>query len=108
MRVIWRELLKVQVESETAYGLSDNVVLLGQYLWGTLQTHRVMDNFLRVQFRQHIEVAPHITFYLFEHWSPRVEVVVLNQKLEFQAKTIIQMEKTCKELRLIVYLMNDK
>ena len=33
----------IWVESETAYGLWDNVVIVGQYLWGTIQSHRVMD-----------------------------------------------------------------
>ena len=28
-RIIWRELQKVRVESETAYGLAENVVMVG-------------------------------------------------------------------------------
>ena len=75
MRVIWRELSKVQVESETAYGSEDKVVMVGKHLWGTLKVHRVMDNFIRSQFRQYPEVALHITLYLFEQWGSRVEVV---------------------------------
>ena len=58
IRVIWRELKKVQFELETAYGSEDKVVMVGQYLWGTLQAHKVMDKFLRKQFRHHPEVAP--------------------------------------------------
>ena len=53
MRFIWRELRKVQVESETAYGSAYNVVMVGRYLWCNLQAHRFMDDFLRDQFRQH-------------------------------------------------------
>ena len=108
MKVIWRELRKVRVDSETVYDSEDNVVMVGQYLWENLQAYRVVDDLLRSQFRQHPEVAPHITLYLFNHWSPRVEVVYLKHKVQFQPKTIIQMEKTCKELRLIVYSMNNK
>ena len=48
------------MDSETAYGLKDNVVMVGQYLWVTLLSHRVMDDFLRYQFQQHAEVVPHI------------------------------------------------
>ena len=59
------------------YGSVDNMVMVGQYLWGTLQEHRVMDDFLRDQFRQHLEVAPNITLYLFEHRDPRVEAEAL-------------------------------
>ena len=99
VRVIWRELRKLQVELETAYGSGDNLVMVGQYLMGTLQAHRVTDEFLRAQFQQHPEMAPHITPYLFEHRSPRLEVAALKQKVESQANTISLMEKTCKELR---------
>ena len=77
VRVIWRELRKVRVEAETAYGSENPTEMVGQYLWGTLQTHRVMDDFLRTQFCQHPEVDPHITLSLFEHISPLVEVSVL-------------------------------
>ena len=98
-RVICRELRKVQVDSETAYGSAENVMMVGQYLRGTLQVLRVMDDFLISQFQQHPEVVPHINLYFFEHWDLRVEVVALKQRLDFQAKTIRQTEKTCKELR---------
>ena len=83
MRVIWRELRKVRVEPETAYGSADNVVMVGQYIWGTLQAHMVMDDLLRSQFRQHPEVEPQFTIYLFEYRAPRVEVAALNKKVEF-------------------------
>ena len=67
-----------------------------------------MENLLGSQLRQHLEVAPHITLYLFKHRALRVEVVSLKQKVEVQAKNINQMEKTCKELRSRVYLLTDK
>ena len=86
--------MKVQVESEKVYGSGDNVVMVGQYLWGTLQSHRVMGDFLRDQLQQHAEVAPYIILYLFEHQYPRVEVAALKQKVDFQSNSIIQMEKT--------------
>ena len=47
MRVIWREFRKEKVDSETVYVSGDNVVMTGQYLWGTLQEHRVMGDLLR-------------------------------------------------------------
>ena len=53
------------------------MVMVGQYLWGTFLSNRVVDDFFRSQFRQHPEVAPHITLYLFEHQAPRVEVAAL-------------------------------
>ena len=46
MRVIWIELMRVRVESEPSYVSEDKVVILGKYLWGALQDHRVMDDLL--------------------------------------------------------------
>ena len=80
--VIWRELRKIRADSETAYVLAYNVVMVGQYLWVTLQAHRIMYNFLKSQFRQHPEVVPHINLYLFEERVSIVEVVALNKKVE--------------------------
>ena len=108
MRVILRDFRKVPGDSETAYGSADNVVVVGQYLWGTLQAHRIMDDFLRAKFRQHHEVAPHITLHCFEHRSPRVEAVTLNQKVEVQYRMISHMEKFCKKLRPRVDLPTNK
>ena len=72
VRVIWMELRKFRVEADTAC-VSDNLSeVVGKYLWGNLQVHRVMDDFLQTQFLQHPEVAPQITIYLFEHRCPRV------------------------------------
>ena len=56
MRVIWIELMKVRVESEPSYVSEDKVVTLGKYLWGALQDHIVMYEFLLAQFRQQPEV----------------------------------------------------
>ena len=107
-RVIWREFRKVRMESETAYGLGDNVVIISQYLWGTLKAHRVMDDFLRVHLRQYTEMALHITLYLFEQRSSMVEVEALKNKVEFQSKTITQIDKNLKELRSTVDLLTGK
>ena len=89
-------------------GSSDNVVMVGQYLWGTLRSNRIMEYFLRDQLRQHPEVAPNSTLYLFEKQAPRVGVVALKQRMDVQAKGIRQMEKTCKLLRSRVDLLTYK
>ena len=81
---------------------------MGEYLWGTLQDHRVMGKFLRGKFRQYMKVAPHITLYIFEHRAPSVEAVELKKKVELQSKTIIHMEKTCNKLRSRVDSLIDK
>ena len=43
LRVIWREIRKVRVEVETEYGSDNPMEMVGQYLCGGLQAHRVMD-----------------------------------------------------------------
>ena len=37
LRVIWKDLRKVIVEAERAYGPNNPTEMVGQYLWGTLQ-----------------------------------------------------------------------
>ena len=66
-------------------------MMVGQYIWGTLQVHRVMDDFLRTQFLHHTEVELYITIYLFENRDPRVEVLSLKNRVKAQAKTLSNM-----------------
>ena len=68
VRVLWRELRMVRMESEMPYGSNNQSVMVSQYLWGTLLAHRVMDEFLLSKLLQHPEVVPHINIYLFHHW----------------------------------------
>ena len=58
--------------------------------------------------RQNPEVDTHITLYMFEHRDHRVEVLGLKQIVDAQAKTLNQIEKTCKELWAIVDTLTDK
>ena len=81
---------------------------VGHYICGTLQYHRMMDEFLRNQFQQHPEVYSHITLYMFEPKLPWVDVSALNQEVEAQAKTLSKMEKTCRELQSRVSSLKDK
>ena len=64
VHVIWREIRKVGFEADTVYGSDTPLVMVGQYLWGTLQMQRVMDYLLWNQFIQHLEVDLHITIFL--------------------------------------------
>lgn len=79
LRVVWRELRKVRVVAESAYAYSDSnpALMVGQYLWATLQDHRVQKEFLDAGFRSHPQVAPRITMYLFENQAPKVETTAL-------------------------------
>ena len=51
--------------------------MVGQYLRGTIQAHRVMENLVRNTFHQNLEVSPHVTLYLFEHRDQHVEYTAL-------------------------------
>ena len=85
VRSIWKELIKVRVEVETIYGSENLSEMVRQYLWGTLHAHWLMDEFLEFfqkQLRQHLEVALHITLYLFEHGSPWFKVSDLKQRVQ--------------------------
>ena len=53
VRVIWRELIKVQAEMKIKYESDTPELMMGPFLWGILQVHRVMDDFLRNQLFQH-------------------------------------------------------
>ena len=61
VHVIWRDTWKVGVEAEMAYGSDNPLESIGQYLWGNLQAHRVLDGLLQTKFRQNPKVATHIT-----------------------------------------------
>ena len=82
--------------------------MVGKYLWGTLQYHRLIDEFLHAQFWQHPEVDHHITLYMFDHRAPSFEVVALRQKVYIQSLTTTQMENTFKELWSNVDFLTDK
>ena len=86
VRIIWRYLRKVRVESDMAYGSDKPLMMVSKYLCGALQVHRLMHDFLQTQFLHHPEVDPYITIYLFKHRDPRVEVYNLKQRVEAKEK----------------------
>ena len=53
LRVIRRYLRKVRVQAETSYGATYSHIMVGKYLWGTLQSHRLVKEFMLTQLRQH-------------------------------------------------------
>ena len=83
--VIWRDLQKVQVQDGKVYGSYPPHVMVDQYLWGTLQSYMVMEEFLRYQFSQKPEVLPPISLYIFEDWAPRSKSQDTRQKIEAQS-----------------------
>ena len=51
--VSWKDIRKVRVEADTEYGSDNPSVMVGQYLWVTLQGHILIDDLLRNQFFDH-------------------------------------------------------
>ena len=84
-------------------GSDNQSEMAAQYLWGTLQAHQVIDEFLWKQFFQNTEMAPHIILYIFKHRALLVELYALIKNAEYQTKTFNRMENTCKELQDKVY-----
>ena len=72
----------MRLESETYYGSEALAVVVGNYLWGTLQDNHDMDNFVRTQLHQHPEVSPQILLCLFEHRVPWLNIVSLNNNVD--------------------------
>ena len=69
------------MESETAYGSEDQVVMVGQQLWVTLQAHIVMNKFMLSKVQKNTEVYPHKTLLLFDQQATKVEVMALRYKV---------------------------
>ena len=57
-----------------------------------------MDDLLRTQSRQHTEVDPNITLYLFEYIAPRAEVSALKQRVEAKYKALNKTGNKCREV----------
>ena len=94
VQVILRELWTVRAKYDITYGYDSPYVMVGKYLWVVLQDCCFMEEFLLDQFRQNLEVLPHINLYIFGHRKPRTEVQYLRKKLEVQSELVAQLKKT--------------
>ena len=80
LRTFFQDTRKARVRVENAYGETDPNMRVGQYLWHTLQAHRVMDEFKYAQFNQHTNIVPSIINNLFDHCPPKVDVGIKKPK----------------------------
>ena len=64
-------------------------------MWSTLQSHRIMQEYLLAGFRGHPNVAPVVTLHLYEH---RVPTTVF-AKLEKEVETIALLAKSAKSVQ---------
>ena len=91
VKVIWRDLRKVLSKVETSYGMASTNFIVGQYLWDTIKSHWVMDEFIQEQLWNHSKLLPHITLYLFENHVTRSEIQTTGHNIEAQKKLATHM-----------------
>jgi len=68
VRTLFQELYEVRVEAESVHASVDNAN--GLYLWGVLQAHRVIQNFMDHKFSMHPAFYPQLMMFLFENVVP--------------------------------------
>ena len=101
VRAVFRELRRVRICAQEAEKLPDKGVSCALFLWGNLQAHRIMDQFLIHSFEGHPVITPVINMHLFQH---RVPVSVHNA----QKAKVAAMEKLLGELRRDVDRLKNK
>ena len=53
-----------------AGSIEDRVKRGAVYMWLTLQTHRVMKEYIQARFREHTSIAPMLNIHLFKNMVP--------------------------------------
>lgn len=101
LQVVWRELRKVRVVAETAYGYSKRnpSLMVGQYMWALSQAHCVQNEFLQSGFWRHPKVSPGIMMYLFEHRAPKAELLALLTRLKEANRTMSDQKASITKLQ---------
>ena len=72
LRVFFQELRSARVVAENAFNYPDRANAL--YLWGVVQAHRVMKEFVKHNFSEHPAFHPKLLQFLFKTSTPRVEM----------------------------------
>ena len=97
----FRELRKKILEAETAHGSSDSHTRVGQYLWHTIQSHKVMTKFIKSDFHWHTYMEPIVVNQFFKHIYAGVDVDVLKAKIREQDNILTKQEKHVKQIKYI-------
>ena len=107
VRTMLRALRKERVIAESAQSMSDVTQRVGLYLWASLQAHRVMKEYLNAEFKNHPEVSPSVTYFLFEHRAPTAWVKTLQQDHQALRKKHEELQKEYKQLRSEIDSLNS-
>ena len=93
-----RDMWKVWMGAETAYSYRDLHMCVGQYMWHTLQEHRITEELKADSFHKHNKIYPRIINHLFNHREPKVEITSLKGKMKEQW---YEVNKPTKDMRLL-------
>ena len=77
-----RELWKFWMGARNAYSYQYLYMCVGQYIWHTLQEHRIMVEFKSDSLYKHTQISPRIINHLFKHREPKVEVTSIKGRME--------------------------
>jgi len=102
VRGVFRELRRVRICAQEAEKIPDRPTSCALFLWGSLQAHRVMDQFLIHSFEGHPVITPVINMHLFQHRVPMSMHSALKTKLLNMEKTIADHRKELDRLKTTV------
>ena len=108
VRVFIRELSKVRVVADTVYGTSYLHIRVDQYLWHTIQYHRVMKYFIVVDFHWYTSMAPSLVNNLFKNRASKVDIYVLKVNIWEQDNILAKQAKDIKPMKSTLDSFQDK
>jgi len=99
VRGIFRELRRVRIVAQEAEKLPDKATSCALFLWGSLQAHRIMDEFIVHNFEGHPVITPVINMHLFQHRVPLSLHTSLKTKVLALEKTLNEHRKELDRLK---------
>jgi len=99
VRGIFRELRRVRIVAQEAEKLPDKATSCALFLWGSLQAHRIMDEFIVHSFEGHPVITPVINMHLFQHRVPLSLHTSLKTKVLVMEKTLHEHRKELDRLK---------
>ena len=99
IRGIFRELRRVRICAQEAEKLPDKATSCALFLWGSLQAHRVMDQFLIHSFEGHPVITPVINMHLFQYRVPISMHNSLKAKVLSMEKMLVDHRKELDRLK---------
>ena len=102
VRTLFSALREVRVIAESAHSMTDKSRQVGLYLWASMQSHRIMAEYVKADFKRHPDVAPNVTFFLFENRAPKSMITSLKKENNDLANKVGNLERDLVGMRKIV------